>query len=701
VAVPQPGPAVVSAGSPRTDRVDSVRLEIQALRALAVALVIVYHYWPGIVRGGFVGVDVFFVVSGFLITSHLMRPTEERGFAPVFSFWARRARRILPAALLVLAVTAVGVFVVVPRSLWSQFFSEIVASALYAQNWLLDSEAVHYLTSNDTASPVQNYWSLSVEEQFYLVWPLIVLGTLGIVAARSRSASRLAVGLVLGTVALASLVYCILLTSSDPSLAYFSTFTRGWEFAAGGVLAAMSPAVSAGLGRLRSVVSWVGLAAIIGAALAFTGATAFPGFAALLPVAGTTAVIWAGLPDSKFAPSRILAIRPVQFVGDISYSLYLWHFPVIVLAGYAFATRDGLTLKLSVLALTVVLAALTKRFVEDPVRRARRLVSGRPRRTYLLAAAGMIVVVTLAGSGWQFQHAEEAIAASQGAALARAAPPCFGAAAFAPNSHCAGPAQTPYSQIVPTVDAVPQQLGSCLLDKTEFAVHNDCDHPVSGATQTWALVGDSHAGALAPAIEIIARAQHANLEIFDKAHCPLIEVPDPSRASNLALATTCVKWNRGVDAYLRSHPNISRLIVTGSAAVHLYLPSHEPNEVAVLTSGYLAAWKNVPASVHSIVVVKDVARQTEDPVACIERHPDDYLAACSSSRSAALLDDPLGHAARSSGDKRVTLVDISDYLCTATTCPVVVGSVLVNKDTQHLTNTFAETLAPYIAAQMN
>jgi peptidoglycan/LPS O-acetylase OafA/YrhL len=700
MAVPQPRPTVERAPTRQKSRGDSVRLEIQALRALAVVLVIVYHYWPGIVRGGFVGVDVFFVVSGFLITAHLMRPTGGRGFGPVLAFWARRARRILPAALLVLAASAIGVFAVVPRSLWSQFFSEIAGSALYVQNWLLNSEAVHYLTANDTASPVQNYWSLSVEEQFYLAWPLIVLGTLAIVAFRRPDARRRTVVLVLGAIGVASLVYCVYLTSSEPSLAYFSTFTRAWEFAAGGVLAVISPSVPAGLLRIRSIVSWIGLAMVVGSALVFTGATPFPGFAALAPVIGAAAVIWAGMPDARFAPSWFLGLRPIQFVGDISYSLYLWHFPLIVLAGYAFLTRDGLPLKLSVLGLTVVLAVLTKRFVEDPARRAPVLVSARPRRTYLLGVAGMAVVVAIAGSGWDVEQGDIASSAARAQALVRAAPSCFGAAALAPGSKCAISHQTPYSQIVPMVDAVPAQAGTCLLETNQFVVRNECDHPVSGATQTWALIGDSHAGALAPAIEIIARAQHANLEIFDKAHCPLIEVPDPTRASNPTLASTCSKWNLGIDEYLGDHPDITKLIVTGSAAVHEYLPSHEANQVAVLTSGYLSAWGRLPSSIDSIVVVKDVPRQAQDPISCIDAHRADYLRVCSTPRIDALFDDPLEDAAKERVDKRVSLVDVSNYLCTATTCPVVVGGALVNKDVQHIANTFAVTLAPYIAAQM-
>ncbi|MGN6127143.1 MAG: acyltransferase family protein, partial [Humibacter sp.] len=214
--------------------------ELQALRAVAVTGVVVYHLYPGVLRGGFVGVDVFFVISGFLITSHLLRGWATEGRIRFAAFYARRAWRLLPAALLVLLVTAALTILVLPERNWPQVFQEIGASTFYVENWYLAVHSVDYLAQNtDIASPVTHYWSLSVEEQFYLVWPLVLVAG-GWVASRLAPWRRRAVLLsVLGAVFGASLVASVALTASDPSPAYFATQTRAWEFAAGGIVAVL------------------------------------------------------------------------------------------------------------------------------------------------------------------------------------------------------------------------------------------------------------------------------------------------------------------------------------------------------------------------------------------------------------------------------------------------------------------------------
>src|SRR4051812_8339437 len=229
VAVPAPVRVERRAATPETKDITSVerhgiRLEIQALRAVAVALVVGWHLWPDAVPGGFVGVDVFFTISGFLITTLLVREARRTGRISLRDFWARRARRILPAALTVIAACAAATALLVPVTEWSQFFGDLRASALYMQNWHLAAHAVDYFAASDGPSPVQHFWSLAVEEQFYLVWPLVVLGAL-------RVRRRWALPLALGTVAAASLAYGIAHTASHPADAYFATTTRGWELA--------------------------------------------------------------------------------------------------------------------------------------------------------------------------------------------------------------------------------------------------------------------------------------------------------------------------------------------------------------------------------------------------------------------------------------------------------------------------------------
>ena len=270
-----------------------VRPEIQGLRALAVLLVVLYHLWPGRLPGGYVGVDVFFVISGFLISGNLLREVERTGRVSFARFWARRVRRLLPAAFLVLVVTGLGIFLTVPRLLWQQFFKEIAAAGLYIENWSLAHDAVDYLAASNSPSPVQHYWTLSVEEQFYIGWPFLVMA--GVLLAGLWGGHRLrAITMVLGVATLGSLAFSLWQTSHNPSVAYFSTFTRAWEFGAGALLACVAGNRTLRLPRVAAALSWAGILVISGCAVAFDHATPMPGTAAILVVAATVVVIAAG-----------------------------------------------------------------------------------------------------------------------------------------------------------------------------------------------------------------------------------------------------------------------------------------------------------------------------------------------------------------------------------------------------------------------
>ncbi|WP_431279761.1 acyltransferase family protein [Leifsonia poae] len=367
------------------------RPEIQALRAVAVAAVVLYHFWPPVVTGGYVGVDVFFAISGFLITGHLLREVAATDRIGLAQFWARRARRLLPASLLVLLVTAIAVLVWVPSIFWLPFFRETIASALYVENWTLAADSVDYLAANAVPTAVQHYWSLSAEEQFYLIWPLVILAGLWASTRVRRFSRRRVIFVVLSVVTAASLAASVALTTSSPSVAYFITPTRAWEFGLGGLLALALGTFDEGMGRrigqridkVRPILAWAGWIAIAYAVFRFSAATPFPGYTALLPVGGALLVIAAGSPARWWAPTSIVGIRPVQWVGDVSYSIYLWHWPLLIVAPYVVG-HASLTLieKVALLALTVVLAWATKRWVEDPVRRARLFTARKPRWTF-------------------------------------------------------------------------------------------------------------------------------------------------------------------------------------------------------------------------------------------------------------------------------------------------------------------------------
>ena len=339
------------AGKDALSRASGFCLDIQGLRAIAVSMVVIYHLRPSLLPGGFAGVDVFFVISGYLITGHLWRGYRKTGSVSLLDFWGRRARRLVPAAALVLLVTWLVARVAEPVTELPDIAVQIRASALYFQNWQLASEAVNYLQSEGPATPVQHFWSLSVEEQFYLVWPLLfgAAALVAIVVARARggrgghhrprrqpspAAARRA-GLVTVAVLTTALVGCSLAysvydTRTNPAAAYFVTTTRMWELGVGGLLAMVPDTYGRRIGR-QGWLGWAGLAAVMVAAFTLSGTSPFPGWIALLPVLGAAAMIAGGSADGRLGPAPLTSARPLVFLGGISYSLYLWHWPIISL----------------------------------------------------------------------------------------------------------------------------------------------------------------------------------------------------------------------------------------------------------------------------------------------------------------------------------------------------------------------------------
>lgn len=376
---------------PRT----TVRPEIQALRAVAVGAVVLHHGWPAVAPAGYMGVDVFFVVSGYLITALLLREVARTGRISLGDFYLRRARRILPAAVAVLLAVSAATLAVVPQQDWADWFRQIVASALYYENWQLAADSQVPARADLASTPVQHFWSLSVEEQFYLVWPLLLI--LGVLVARRRGRSVVTPLLVvLGVVTAASFAHSMVLTAADHNLAYFSTIARTWEFGAGGLLAVLAASPMAGRERLRSAVSWAGLALIVVPIVTFRDPQGFPGPWALLPVVGTLAVIWAGMPATRWSTARLAGLAPVQWMGDVSYSLYLWHWPIFMFTPFLIGMPSPAWVMALLVVLSLLVAGLSKRLIEDPFRTRTNPVAARP--AVLLGAIG-VVVAAVVGAG--------------------------------------------------------------------------------------------------------------------------------------------------------------------------------------------------------------------------------------------------------------------------------------------------------------
>ncbi|WCB92225.1 O-antigen acetylase [Baekduia alba] len=673
------------------------RPEIQALRALAVSLVIAAHIWPDLVPGGFVGVDVFFAVSGFLITSLLVEEIVESGRVNLSAFWARRARRILPAALLTLLVTALATLIVVPSHRWDAFLTEIATSAAYVENWQLAHSAVDYFAKADGISPVQHYWSLSVEEQFYIVWPLLLLGTLLVTRGRAVRVRIGALALAMGVLTAVSLWWSIVHTPADPQAAYFVTPTRAWEFGAGGVLALL-PQLDRSPALLRALLSWLGFVAIGVAAFAYGSGTIFPGSAALLPILGALAVIRAGAPDHALAPTRVLRLGAVQRTGDLSYSLYLWHWPLLVLIPYVVHLPDGV-FQAVVLELTVMLAWGSKRFVEDPVRRAEGLAR-RPRRTLALAGLATLLVLAVPATGaLHLQHELHADQQST-ADLIREHPRCFGAAARPP---AAAPCDNPELQgkVVPTpVEASSSPNTPCRVVERLGRVRACAfGQPAPGASETVAVVGDSHASHWRAAFDYVARQRHWHGLSVTHTGCPFTRavaaLPQPAR-------TQCVQWNRDTLRWFAQHPEIHRVFVaqhTGGAIVgHKGLDAR----FAAQVSGYRTAWAMLPPSVTQVVVLRDTPKMRTATLDCVQKAMDGgqpAARACAVPRALALERDPAVAAAGGpSAARKIGVVDLTNTLCDRRSCYPVVGGALTFKDVDHLTTVFAATLGPYLQA---
>jgi peptidoglycan/LPS O-acetylase OafA/YrhL len=678
----------------RPDVTRGFRADIQGLRAVAVSLVLLYHLWPDRLTGGFIGVDVFFVISGFLITSHLYgRPP--RSWSDLTAFWGRRVRRLLPASLLVLAVTLIATRLVAPETQWARTAREIMAAALYVENWQLARSSVDYLAAENAASPVQHFWSLSVEEQFYLVWPVLLL-LLVALALRFHWRRGAVVSVGLGLVVAASFVFSVRATAVEPASAYFITPTRIWELGVGALLAVA--VATRGPDRLhwkpqiRTALAWLGFAAIAVPAFFYTSATPFPSWQAAVPVLGAAFVIAARADAHGASPVRILAVRPVQFLGDISYSVYLWHWPMVVLLPYVSGNLGWLD-KVTILVLTTVLAWLTKRYVEDRFRVAVTHVS--LNRTFVLAATAMVTVVALAGA--QIVEVGQRERADQ-AELARALADggeCFGAAAMHPPAdRCAKNTRGP------SVPA-PAQAGD---DKSE-AYDRDCFEPApfKGVRQcvfgdphgkvSVALIGNSHAGHWLPALEKIATQRGWKITTFLASECSISATPVVWDAA--AKQTGCLAWAdkvlaqtaKGFDVVVTSERN-------GRAAAGQSYADSYPSWL----DGYrqvVAGWKKTGTDVLVIHDTATPGATLKSVPDCLAQHEDDLMT-CAGPRSSWVPEDPLFEAAKDADIDRISTTDLNDYLCSADTCPPVIGGVTVYSDASHLTKTYATTLAPFL-----
>ncbi|MFC4016793.1 acyltransferase family protein [Micromonospora sp. GCM10011542] len=684
---------------------------MEGLRALAVILVLAGHAGEQLVPGGFVGVDVFFVISGFLITGLLVAEVNRTGRLSLTGFYARRAKRLLPAAVVVLIASLLLTIAFLPRTRWSATGWDVVLSGLYAMNWRLAEQSVDYLASNQAPSIVQHFWSLGVEEQFYLVWPLLLAAAVWFGRGQYARTGYLLVALAL--VALPSFAWSVWLTEDNPARAYFVTTTRMWELALGGFLALLAGQLQRLLPRLvAATLAWCGLAAIVASAALLTEDSAFPGYLALAPTLGTAAVIAGGPAAGGVGPAMLLALRPVRAVGAISYSLYLWHWPLLVVAEARFGeltTAAGL----AVAAVSVVPAALTYRFIENPIRMSTTL-AWEPARSLRLGAL-CTGVSLLAGLAFQFtvwppagSPAPPALAvpAVAGTGVPVAANPTVRGAAALGRSPATSDAGLPVDRVgrfvpdplVASKDGPDAWRDGCHVDQRSSAVRS-CQYGDPDASFTVALAGDSHAGQWLPALQGVAGSKQWRLKSYTKSSCPFI---DGAVALDNRPYPSCTEWNDELRALLTGAERPDVLVV--STSLYVMIRNGEPvtsQAQAAFADALRRTWAAMAAAGIPVIVLRDTPYHDMDIAECVSVNPR-KLTRCASPRDKVLAagGGPAHEAAARDNDK-VHLVDLNPAICPRERCAPVIGGALVYRDNNHITATYAATLAPLLATALD
>jgi peptidoglycan/LPS O-acetylase OafA/YrhL len=680
------------------------RDDIQGLRAIAVLLVALGHAGIPFLRGGFIGVDVFFVLSGFLITGLLLAGAGKRGYVSFKEFYARRAKRILPAAALTLIVIDIAADRLLNVVRAKQAVLDSIWAAFFSANVQFTRQGVDYFAQGQPPSPIQHYWSLAVEEQFYLVWPLLLsIVLVGVAVHRRRrragrtapaegeagpdlNVRRLLVVIILA--GLASLAWSIYHTHRAPTAAYFSTTARAWELALGAALAVGASRFLRVPDRGRALMGWAGILAIGLAAVLFSETTAFPVWAALLPTFGTALVIAAGIGNerSRGGAGGLLGRPPLRYVGDRSYAFYLWHWPVLVIAAEYVGHDLSVGANLLLLAGAFLLSILSYGLIENPIRRSSLY---RPIRTSAVlwgASVGLVVLVAMLS----LRSIDSSTAAGE-AVLAEPLPTLAGPA-VGPTSQ--GSTESPTTPAIPAVVAAVQAarrgapIPSSLIppvhrlldDRYDFpskdcygrtdtrSAEQICSFFAGPGKRTIVLIGDSHARQWMPAILWVAERDGWQV-------VPLVEL-GCRPASYRGSCAGFLQWAAGQVQSLRPE-----VVLIGG---HFRVLSQDAIRASVDGLG-LAVATMKPFAKH-VVVIGDPPGQGREPVDCLLARGA-KLATCTRT----LTQDQVSlyaDAGRVVRDQGGAFMDTIGWFCFEQQCPMVVGRTISYRDTDHVTQTY-------------
>lgn len=641
------------------------RVDLDGLRALAVLLVVLFHAGVPLMSGGFVGVDVFFVLSGYLITGLLLRESETRGGLALSDFWAKRARRLLPAAtVVILATLLAGVLLSSPLR-WESLAAEAAASTGYVANFYFGSQAKDYFAPAVETSPLLHMWSLSVEEQFYLVWPILLLFVMRWRPRTADAGRRVAV--VSGIVVVTCFALSVALVDRGTPWAYFATASRGWELGVGAWIATLHyrgwlPGARVGVVARRwgEAMSWLGLGLVVGAAAIYSGSTPFPGIAAAVPVAGATLII-ARPPDSGGLLHRLLGSGPVQWLGHRSYSWYLWHWPVLIIAGWVWGDLP-LAARLWLVGVALVPAAAMYRWVEQPIRFLPRLLSSR--RLSLSLGAGLMVICLLACAAvWSLGRREMS-------------------------------------------QPLLVELAAAREDRPGYLLVNGCDQMdaewlktncVAGAGPSSPLivvVGDSHAEHWAPAVDEAAAKLGLGMVVLRKSSCPFVPV---DVVLGVGGRDECSRWQRDVTELIEQlEPEV--VLTSNSAA---YVATDGAAKSASGSSVTLDEWRRATAETAAWLssrkiafgLIHDTPRFERDPIECVAKHRS--VEPCEATRQEATRGLAALRAAELAGLAEADAgagFDPIPHLCEASTCSIKVGGAWAYSDSNHLSGAGARAL---------
>jgi peptidoglycan/LPS O-acetylase OafA/YrhL len=657
------------------------RGDIEGLRGAAVLLVLGFHAGVPGVAGGYVGVDVFFVISGFLITGLLWRELSDTGAISFSQFYTRRIRRLLPAAGLVLIATAAAILVLIPFLDWPRFGWDITSAAAYVSNFRFALDSTDYLAAELAQSPVLQYWSLSVEEQFYLIWPIALVG-LWAIARRIPAVKMKIMAGGLAVIAVLSLAATMVLTTSAQPWAFFMMPTRAWEFAVGGLVALWLMSGRKTPRGLGLAAGWLGIVAVLTAGAVFSISTAFPGTAALLPVLGTGALLLAGAGYHRWGVSSALRVSWLRAIGRISYAWYLWHWPFLVIGAVVFGSRLDLWQSVALVGLSWVPAYLTYRFVENPIRAKNARTAVGPFSTRRGAAVlgasvtGAAIAAGLMLTSWPSSSEPSLSLAQEGSesvADLRTDP-------AAPTS----------GKLTPTIadarDDIPKSYpDGCHLQVLD-TVSGPCEYGDPSGARRVILWGDSHAAQWLPALHKVGVGEGWVVVNRAKSSCPLggsSAVLD--KPFNRAY-TECKDWLATVQVEIAASPP-DLVIVSGYQPT---LPADDgAGQPEVWSQAMAADLAMLSQTGTSVIVLGDTPYMGIDVPTCLAKAGTQNQA-CSKPRA----DVQPNSADRIAANiAEVPYLNMSDSICGADLCEAIRFGRVVWRDQHHLTASYAAALS--------